>query len=830
MKNGFLQKALPHALAVVIFLLVAVIFCSPALSGKQISQSDVIHWKGMAQQAMEYKERHGDFPLWTTSMFGGMPAYQITLESENVIRVGYFHYLFTLGLPKPISFFFLACLMFYFLCQAFRVNPWISILAAIGYAYATYDPIIVAVGHDTKMLSIAYMPAALGALVLVFEKRYWLGGALLALFSTLLIGMNHLQISYYFFITALLMSLFYLYQWIKAKDYKHIVLAFGISVFGGVLGVLSNATNIFVTYDYSKATMRNGVLGLDTTAITGQKKSGLPIDYAFTYGSYGQAETMTLLVPGMYGGGGSGQLDEDSKVAANLITKGVPEDQAAQFAATMPTYWGQQPGHAGPVYLGAIICFLFIFGMVYLKTGHRWWMLAAIILSILMSWGKNFEAFNTFMFNTLPMYNKFRAPAMILVIPQLLAPLLSALALHRFFFSDDKTEIKWKALKTSGYITGGVLAIAALLYISFDYRGPNDENLIQYFGQALGNPGAGSEVYGALKDDRRAMFGGDLLRSVILIGLSFGLLLMFLRGKMKFSTAIAALIVLNIFDLVGVGRRYLNADNFVDTDQYDQAFAPSQADLQIKQDTGYYRVLNLTQDVFNDALTSYHHNSVGGYHPAKLSIVEDLLSFQLRKQPMNVSVLHMLNTKYVITPGQDGQPQVQANPEALGHAWFVPNVQFQQGWLPVMKALDNFNPRQTAILEAESKALVPQPQADSTATISLLQHDNELMVYQSKSSAPGFGVFSEIYYDRGWKAFIDGKEAPIVRTNYVLRGLSIPAGTHEIRFVFEPQSYKTGELVSLVANIATFILMIGAIVLYFRNRKTKESEDKRPII
>lgn len=819
MKNGFLQKALPHAIAVIIFLLVAVIFCSPALSGKQISQSDVIHWKGMAQQSVEYKEQHGHFPLWTSSMFGGMPAYQIYMDSKVVITPGLFHYVFSLSLPKPINFFFLASLMFYFLCQAFRVNPWISILAALGYAYATYNPIIVAVGHDTKMLSMAYMPAVIGGIALIFGKKYWLGGACTALFSILLIAMNHLQIVYYTLITAGFMTLYYLYQWFRQKEYRHMAAALAIALGCGTLGVIANATSIFVTYDYSKATMRNGTLGLDTTAASGTKKSGLTTEYAFTYGSYGQAETMTLLVPGLYGGGGSGELGSNSKVAANLAAKGVPEDQAAQFAASLPSYWGNQPGHAGPVYLGAIMCFLFVFGMVYLKTGHRWWMLAAVIFSILLSWGKNLEGFNSFVFNTLPLYNKFRAPAMILVIPQMLFPLLGAMGLQRLFFRDDKLEEKWKSLKLAGFITGGLLAVVALMYLTFDFKGPNDENLIQYFGQALGNPSAGSEVYGALKDDRRSLLSGDLLRSIILVALSFGVLLMYLRSKLKFSTAIVALIVLNLFDLIGIGKRYLNSDNFVDPDQYDQVFAPTPADLQIKQDTGYYRVLNLTQDVFNDALTSYHHNSVGGYHPAKLSIVEDVLSFHLRKQPMNVAVLNMMNTKYVITPGQNNQPQVQVNPAALGHAWFVKNLQYENGWLAVMRAMDNFNPAQVAVLESADKQKGFTPQTDSAAMVRLTRYDNDKMEYQSNAAAPGFAVFSEIFYDRGWIAFIDGKEVPIARTNYALRGLQIPAGQHQIVFEFRPRSYYLGETIAFTGNIITLLLIIVALWFSFRPQR-----------
>ena len=822
MNNGTFKKILPHLAAVLIFLVVAVIFCSPVLSGKVVNQSDVIHWKGMAQQSIEFKEKYGHYPLWTNSMFSGMPAYQIAMESGNVISTGFFHNLFMLFLPKPIGYFFLICLCFYFLTQVFKVNPWVGILGALAYGYASYNPIIAAVGHDTKFLAMAYLPALLGSLMLLYEKKYWLGGALTALFSALEIGMNHLQISYYFFIIAAFMTVGYLYHWIKAKEYKHMALALSIAVIAGITGVLSNATNIFVTYDYSKATMRNGTLGLDSTSSNGTKKAGLPIDYAFGW-SYGVAETYTLLVPDTYGGTSTGgTLTENSKLAKTLTEKGIPEDQAAQFASGMPTYWGDQPFTSGPVYLGAIICFLAIFGAIYLRTWHKWWLIAVTVLAFFMAWGKHFEAFNTFLFHYLPLYNKFRVPTLTLVIPQFTFALLSALTLQRLFFGIDSREEKWKKFKLSFLVTLGFLAVGILLYLSFDYKA-EDLQLKQIFQQASQNQQAfADEMYRAIRGDRQSLFGSDLLRSLILIALGAGLVAAFIKNKIKFPLAIAGLLILVAFDLFGVGKRYLNSENFVDKDQYDAAFIPTQADLEIKKDTGYYRVINLTQDVFNDAITSYHHNSVGGYHPAKLSIVEDLLTYQLRKQPMNIKVLNMLNTKYVITPNQqNGQPLAQQNPEALGAAWFVKSVSVKNGGLDIMKALDTFNPKDTAIIDAaDGSKIAGIGVPDSAATINLVRNVNDEIFYNSNSSVPAFGVFSEIFYDRGWKAFIDGKESPIIRTNYVLRGLVIPAGRHDIHFVFHPESYYTGETISLIASIIILLfLVVAAFKIYQKNKK-----------
>lgn len=831
MNNGFLKKLVPHVIAVFIFLIVALVFCSPSLSGKVINQSDVVLWKGAAQQSLLFKEKYGHFPLWTNSNFGGMPAYQIAMESQNVVSPGYFHQLFTLFLPKPISFFFLICVCFYFLTQVYRVNPWIGILGALAYGYASYNPIIVTAGHDTKMLAMAYVPALLGALILLYEKKYWLGAALTALFSALLIGMNHLQISYYFLIIAAIMSVGYIYHWIKEKDFKHLAIALSIALVAGITGVLSNATNIFVTYDYSKATIRNGTLGLDTSKAQ-QKKAGLGIDYAFEF-SYGKTETFTLLFPNLYGGT---HLEENSKTASLLTDKGFPEDQANNLAMNLPAYWGPQR-FTSPVYLGAIICFLFLFGMVYLKTWHKWWLLAASVLGIIMSWGNHFEAFNAFLFNYLPFYNKFRAPSMTLVVPQLCFAIVAVLALQRFFFGEDSLAEKGKALKLSAIITGGVLLVGVMLYFSFNYKGANDEAIQQNYYNGLAQQMAqgapptpqmqqqandiATTIIRGLRQDRQSLFAGDLLRSIILILLAAAIMYLYIRNKIKFTLAIAGLLILNTYDLIGVGKRFLNENNFSEPDQYEAAFMPTQADQQIKQDNGYYRVLNLNANLLTDAITSYHHNSVGGYNAARLSVAEDLINYQISKQPVNLNVVNMLNTKYVITQNpQTGEPVAQQNPAALGAAWFVKGVRFEKNGLPIMNALNTFDPATEAIVAEEDKKLVTAG-GEVNGTIQLVENKNDEITYQSNATGNGFAVFSEIFYDRGWKAYIDGKETPIIRTNYALRGLNIPAGNHQIRFEFKPQSYYTGERVAMIAGLLIWVFILLAAFQIYRNYKKK---------
>ena len=826
MKNFQWKALLPHAIAVVVFVLVAVIYCKPALEGKVLAQSDVIHWQGMAQDMVNYKEKHNNhWPLWNNNLFGGMPGYQIVMEPGNIFSPIYFHYLFMLFLPKPAGFFFLLCISFYFLSQVLRIKPWLGILGGLAYAYATYSPIIAVVGHDTKMQAMGYLPALLGAVWLIFQKKYWWGAALTALFTSLLIGMNHLQVSYYFIMMAGFMSIAYAVEWIRNREYKRLVLSLAVTFAAAGVGIVANMVSLATTAEYAKATMRGGsALSLDTTA-SGKKSTGLTVDYAFTYGSYGKAESLTFLVPSIYGGGYLSSLDAGSHFTKLALEKGLSEDQAAQFTQIVSgsTYWGEQPGNAGPVYLGAIICFLFIFGMVYLKTWHKWWVLAICLVALLMSWGKNLPTINTFLFHYLPLYNKFRAPSIILIIPQLLFPLIGIMALQQFFFEETDKAAALKKLKTAVYITGAFLLIALGCYLSFDYRASGDENLKAYMAQLLGGKQEDARAfYNALKEDRKALFGADLLRSILLVAAAVTLLWLTLKDKLKPMHAIIALLILSSFDLFLVDKRYLNDAHFQEQETIsDNNFKATPVDLEILKDTTRPRVFNLTGDPFSDATTSYHHRSIGGYHPAKLSIYDDLISSQLRKQPMNIPVLNMLNTKYFIFPNQqNGQPMLQVNPDALGQTWFVKHIQYANGPAAAMKALDHFNPKDTAIVEESyKKDIAFEPIADSTAHIKQVYNDNDEIKYQSSSKTNQFAVFSEIFYDRGWKATIDGKEAPIVKTNYVLRGLAIPAGEHTILFKFRSASYYNSVKAAVSASFLIWVLLVAAIVAGLRKRR-----------
>jgi len=812
MKKFNWKSLIPHAIAVGVFLIIAVIYCKPTLEGKVLQQSDINNWKGMAQQSVKYKETHGHLPLWTNSAFGGMPAYQIDMEVSNPISPNYLFYLFTLGLPKPISFFFLMCVSFYFLTQVLRVDYRLGILGGIAYAYASFTSIIIVVGHETQAYALGFAPLFIGSILLVFQKKYWAGGALTAISTSLLVGQNHAQITYYFILIALAAGIAYLIAWVKQKEFKHIILSLGILLAAGATGASVNMVPLATTLDFSKATMRGGTLNLDTSGKATRQSSGLPIDYAFQW-SYGQKETFTLLTPNIYGNGSMYTLPLDGHVAKVAEEKGIAPEQAIY----LPAYWGNQPGTSGPVYVGAIMCFLFVFGLIYLKGFDKWWMLAISVFAILLSWGSNFMGFNSFLFEHFPLYNKFRAPTMALVIPQFIFPLLAVLALQQFIFNEKDKAYAWKKLKVAGIVMAGVFLILAMLWSSFDYKSALGEAAERPLAQAPKDVAAA--LLSALRLDRKAMFGNDILRSLLFIGLAFLVMWLLLKNKVKPVYALLGILLLSSIDVISEGRRYLNDERFMDNESAEQELQPSASDQQILKDTGYYRVVDFTRDFTQEGTTSYYHNSLGGYSPAKLSLIEDLLTYQVRGngQP-NLQVLNMLNTKYIVIPGQQG-PQAQINPGALGACWFVKAVEYVKDPAAAMHAITNFNAKDTAIIEDTFKANIPfTPSVDSTATIKLIKNDNDVINYQSSSKTSQLAVFSEIYYDRGWKAYVDDKEQPIIKADYALRALALPAGNHNIRFEFKPASYYNSSTAEYIASVLVWFTVIGAVIVYRRDK------------
>jgi hypothetical protein len=824
------NKVYPHLIAIGVFLLVALVYCGPALQGKVLQQQDITQWQGMSKDAFNYREKHGEFPLWINNMFSGMPSFQIAANYNNVITTS-LPAILSLYLPKPINFFFLACICFYFLMQVLGVNRIISVMGALAFAYCTYNPIIIAAGHDTKMLTICFMPAFLGSLLLIFDREYWLGAGLLALSTGILIAANHLQVAYYTALVGLAAAISFVMRSIRQKDFGHLIRGSAFALVAAGIGVLTNASNLFSTYDFSKATIRGGS-ALSTT-LSNKEHTGLSKDYAFSYSMY-KSEPLVMMFPRFYGGSSDKEEKSSESSKAMEALSSLPQELQGQLQYNYRFYWGGIGYTSGPPYVGAIICFLAILGMFILDNKHKWWIAGITFFAILLSWGGYFEGFNEFIWKNFPMYNKFRAPSMILVIPELLLPLLACLSLDRIISSEptsNPASFLQKKFRNGLIATAVIVVIAFLVYLGADFFTKEDQSVLQQVRnipqQEVKEPVM--SFFNGLKEDRQSLMLGSIFRSLIMIAAAAALIYFYLKGKIKAVYVTVIIGVLSFGEIMAVSSKYLNKSSYVEKEEYEASFIPTSADQAIMQDKTFYRVFNTTRDPFNDAITAYFHHSVGGYNPAKLSIYQDLIENQLSKQPANMAVFDMLNTKYFIT-GNPQNPQVQQNAGALGNAWFVSAVNWVKTADEEMKALDHFNPRDTAIVNSSFKPVVKMDatQPDSTATILMDKNDNDFISYESSNSKNGFGVFSEVFYDRGWKAFIDGSETPIVKVNYVLRGLSIPSGKHKIEFKFDPAAHRIGSTVTTICEILMILIILAGFYFHWRSKKDMPANMRKP--
>lgn len=819
MKNPLLKKILPHLVAIIVFLGVSAIFCKPVLDGNVLNQHDIIGWKGMAQNSFEYKEKNGHFPLWNPNLFSGMPNYQVAMQGKSVLPDTV--KIFSLGMPKPINFFFLACLCFYILCLALKARPIVAILGGLAYAFSTYNPVVINAGHDTQMLATAFMPLLVTGLICTFEKKYWLGLALTTFATYQQIGVNHLQISYYTFLIAVAITISYLYTWIKQKDWKHIGISAGITIVSAIIGLAGNALTLKTSSEYVKYTMRGGKdVSIEGDSVKAANTKGLDTSYAFIY-SLGKAETFTLMMPNAFGGGSTKTLSENSHVVSKLTDKGVPEGTAQQVAQGLPKYWGALPYTAGPAYIGVIIFILGLIGFVIIKTPLRWGLLAATVFGIALSWGKNFAGFNTFLFEHLPMYNKFRAPSMAQVIPQFTIAIAAVLALQKLLFEEKSKELLKLDFKKVLYAVGGLFALLGIMYVMMDYSSPIDGQIAGSISEQAKNEDIGRAVIAGMKADRQAMFGGQMLRALGFAILLLGTLYLYLRNLIKPIIISLILILVSTLELTMVSKAYLNEEDghYVPADSYISSnFTPSAIDQQILKDSAdkNFRVFNMAGDTYNESRTSYFHKSVGGYHPAKLRIYQDVIEKYLANRP-NPGVLNMLNTKYIIVQDQQsGQAGIIPNPDASGPCWLVKNVRVVESRAAALQALGSTNLKDTAVLDNSFAKNLVQPQWDSASSIKMTKFDNDVIEYEANCTGPQFAVFSEVYYPAGWNAYIDGKKTEYCNVNYILRGLSLPAGKHAVKFVFEPESVKKGTSIMYMASIIILLVFIGGLFMHFK--------------
>lgn len=821
-----LKKILTHCGIILFFFLVAAIYMSPAFDGKVIRQGDVLKYQAMAKEQQDFHKATGEYTTWTSSMFSGMPAYQVTSPPTKSIFVGGQRILgFNLfGLDGSVGIVFSYLLGFYVTLLALGLSPWLSLMGALAFALGSYNIIIIEAGHITKAYAMSMIAPILGGMLLILQrKRYVWGGILFALSLGIQIACNHIQITYYTMLICLILGLVYFVYAIKGKAFKPLLIGVGVMLIGVGFAIGANARLLFINQEYVKYTMRGGseitVTPEDLYKDDGEAKSiaasnGLDIDYAFAW-SYGKGETYTLLVPGAYGGGSGEKVGTDSE-----FYRAFRQKQA-------PLYWGDQPFTSGPVYFGAIVIFLFVLGLFVVKGPERWWILIATILAILMSWGKNLMGFNGFLFYHLPLYNKFRTPSMSLVMANVTVVIMAVLALKAIF--DKENPIDKRKLNLGLYISTGVSAGFILLMMAlsgnFSFSGASDVQMAAQYGNQW------DLIKDVLVKDRKALFMADSWHSLILILISAVLIWLYINRKIKKSSIIIGVLAcLVLVDLWSVDRRYLDDSNFVSEKRLN--LKPSETDKTLDQYAAQfrdedYRVFDLSVNTFNDSYPSAFHHQIGGYSAAKLRRYQDLIDFYLSRH-INPNTLNMLNARYVVIQGQGGQPMVQRNPDALGNAWFVNAYQLVENPDAEILALNELNPADTAIIDKRFAEMVQgKDLSRDSASVIVMEHQKpynpDYLVYKTKSSKNQLAVFSEVYYAPDWRAYIDGKPADYFRANYILRAMVIPAGEHKIEFKNEAPLMHKLDKISLICSILFVLVVAGSLVVYYRKPKKSQA-------
>ncbi len=822
-----MKKYLPHLIAVLTFLVVTFVYLYPSMQGKVIFGGDTAGYMGMSHEAITFNEQAEEQTLWTGSMFGGMPTYQICMTEPNS-AVAHIDNCFRL-LPGPTYRVFLYLAGFYILLIAFGVSPYLSIAGALAFAFGSYNLIILVAGHNTKAVAIAYMAPILASIYIGFKKKPWWGATLLALFLGLGLYANHVQIIYYTLFAVICYGISELVYAIKEKKLKPFFITIAWLILGASVAVGLNATRLITTAEYVKATMRGDSNGLTLTE-SGQQQ-GLDFEY-ITNWSYGIDETLTLLIPNYMGGASVGTLDENSATAQSIEQlTGMRGPKLAKTMQTfqLPLYWGDQPFTAGPVYVGAIVCFLFLLGMQILPNRERWWLLGASVLGILLSWGYHFEPLSRFFVNYVPMYAQFRTVSMTLTITCLCMCITAFLALKSW--CDSEKQPSFKALYIAAGVTGGICLILALFpSLAGDFISENDA---KFTGQY-------AFLQETLPQDRATLLSNDAWRSFIFIALAFAALWAYAKQHIKANILAAILIVLVAADMLPIAHRYLNESHFVSKKSTTDGFKPSTADTFILNDKDpNFRVLNLTVDVFNSAQPSYFYKTIGGYSAVKLRRYQELIDVHLANEIATATnqlrsiqtyaeadaifeqtpVINMLNTKYLVFH-PDTYPLT--NQHAMGNAWLVSDIDWSQNADQEIAALHQEDLRQTAIIDTCFKSLfnqqVYQPQAGK---IQLTSYQPNQLVYHFSSTEPQTAVFSEIYYYTGWKAYINDKEVPHCRANYVLRAMPLEAGEYDIVFKFEPQSYQIGKILTIICSI--LLTLAFGYIIFAKFKKSKQS-------
>ena len=830
----------PHIVAVSLFLLLTLVYFAPVLQGKDVRQADAIGSMGWGKDARDYHEESGEYSYWSNSMFSGMPCnYTFAPQPTNAFKP--LSRIVTLNIfgasSRHIGCIFATFIGCYLLFLALGCKPWLSIAGSIVYTLGSYNFIIIAAGHMNKSLVIATLAPIVGGIVLCYRRKLVIGALLTLLFAGLNIYWSHQQVTYYMMLTALIIAVVYfIYAW-REKWLSYYFKATGVLAVVAIMAVAPAVGILMPTNDYAKDSMRGGS---ELNTADGEKNKGLDVDYAFSW-SYGKMETMTLLIPNFYGASSHYDVGTDSKlysayrtvmlnnyvdmllqqnpnasqeeamryIYTNREIRAQVDAEAKQFVKAAPTYWGDQPFTEGPVYAGAVVCFLFVLGLFILKGPEKWWLLVATIFSLILAWGRNMPGINNFLFEHMPLYNKFRTPSMSLVITTLTMSAMAMLAVKQFIdIASSKDEAACKALRKSLNISFAIVGgIAFLFHLTGGYllsfTSPADAGFVQI-----------PELYDALIAERKALLNHDALRSLGFIAATVLLLSLYLRGKFKTTVFVAILGIIFLVDMWRVSWRFLSHDDFI-AKQKTTAIQTTDADREIKALAGNdpnYRVFNLTSSPFNEAFTSYKHNSIGGYSPAKLARYQDIIERYLSK--MNWNVISMLNTRFIIT--NDGVVENNALyglPGAFGNCWLVDNINWVEGAKNEIAAIENVD-KKTAHIDTAWKKLVPKADEynnNAVGEIRLTEYRNPgNIIYKSRCAKPKMAVFSEVYY-KTWKAYIDGEEVMPIRANYVLRALPIPAGEHTIEFKCYDEVMAKSHRLSLYFSIIVGVAIVALI-------------------
>ena len=793
MKKSTKINIAKHITVIIFFIITAVLFFSPVLKGKKILQNDIVQYSGMSKELKDYRSNYEKETYWVNNAFSGMPTYQLGAKyPHNYIKK---LDLLIRFLPRPADYLFLYFIGFYFLMLSLKIEYRLAVLGALSFGFSTYLIIIIGAGHNAKAHAISYMPFVLGSIIYVVRKKYIIGFILTAIFLGLQLTANHFQMTYYLMFIVIVMAIWFVVKCIKENDRVHLIKTIVVLFTSLVFSLLMNSSNILTTMEYSKESTRGNSSSLTINSDGSPKENfsrGLDREY-ITQWSYGVFESLNLFIPKIVGGGSSEKLDSNSSFYQLLRKSGYSPLESNQIVKNSPTYWGNQPFVEAPAYVGIAVFFLFVFSVFLYRGNHRSWLLASIILSILLSFGKNFSFLTDLFISYFPIYDKFRAVSSIQVILELCIPVMAILGLSSLFSDKIMTKSKIRALNFTGMIFLLILIVLYIIKGFLSFSGISD----QYIDET---------IVEALIEDRKEIYVSQLLKSFIFISIIFSLIFLFIKEKLNKNYFIVSLAIIISTDLILFSKNYVNDENFVDAVNVENPYNLDEVYKSIIDDKSDYRVLDLTE---NSTKPNYFFNSINGYHAAKLGRYNDVMDFYLNKNHLNT--LSMLNTKYIIF-NQEGEKQIFQNEFSSGSAWFVKeNINVFDDDQEI-KSLDTLNYKEISVSQSfESKKYY-----NNTSSIVVAEKKSDYIRYDVSSDDTGLIIFSEIFYPKGWKAYIDDEEVTIERFNYILRGLEVPKGKHRLEFVFDPTIVKLSSNISLISTLG-FVFIILVMILKRKN-------------